>query len=68
MGLRAQKRPAYNDALVGQVGVARTDIETDGTMFINGEYWQAHASEKIPEGETARVIATDDNKLVVRKA
>lgn len=67
MGLRAQKRPVYNDTLVGHVGIARTDIETDGTLFINGEYWQAHASEKIPQGESARVIASENNKLEVRQ-
>jgi len=67
MGVRAQGlRPRGGaDELVGQTGVARTDLGADGTVFVCGEYWQATSSVPVRAGQEVRVAAVEGSHLRV---
>ena len=68
MGIRAQRiRPKGDlDEIVGMAGKARTDVGSDGTVFVVGEYWQARSEEPVQAGTTVQIICLDGNTLVVR--
>jgi len=70
LGMRAGRRkPAMGmESLVGVVGTARTAVDPEGTVFIQGEYWKARAAEHIPAGDRVCVDKVEDFVLVVRKA
>ncbi len=68
-GLLAQRRPPVTGAssLVGAVGTARTDLEPEGTVFVQGEYWSARSLEgQIPAGRSVIVEGRDRRCLLVR--
>jgi len=43
------------EGLVGEEGVAKTDVSEDGRVFIHGELWNASSAEPIPEGARVRI-------------
>jgi membrane-bound serine protease (ClpP class) len=52
------------EGLVGEEGVAQTDVFHGGKVFVHGEIWNAESGEPIYEGE--KVIVTAVEGLVVR--
>jgi membrane-bound serine protease (ClpP class) len=70
-GIRAQRtRPQMetND-LLGAFGVARSDLEPEGTVYVQGELWTARAETgSIHTGERVQVIGVDGLHLKVRPA
>jgi membrane-bound serine protease (ClpP class) len=69
-GIRAQARRVQTgrEALVGAVGVARTDINPTGTVFVEGELWSAESEDGlIPAGHRVRVVRVRGLHLGVRK-
>lgn len=61
-------RPSHDwDALVGQVGEARTDIHDEGSLQVGGELWSARSEELIEAGSKARVVRRDGFVVVVQK-
>jgi membrane-bound serine protease (ClpP class) len=59
-------RPAHDlDALVGQVGEAKSVIHQDGNIYVGGELWSARSKNEIPAGSQARVLQRDGFTLVV---
>jgi membrane-bound serine protease (ClpP class) len=52
------------EGLVGETGVARTDIANKGKVSLHGEIWEARSDERIEKGE--EVIVTGVEKLVVK--
>src|SRR5579864_5554329 len=69
-GIRAQHRRVYTgrEALLGAVGVARTDLAPSGTVFVEGELWSAESEDgAIPVGQRVRVVQIKGLHLVVRK-
>lgn len=61
-------RPAHDlDALVGQVGEAKSAIHQDGNIYVAGELWSARSNHEIPAGSQARVLQRDGFTLVVEK-
>ncbi|MBI3082852.1 MAG: nodulation protein NfeD [Candidatus Omnitrophica bacterium] len=67
--LRAQAHPVATGAqgLLGDVGVASTDLNPDGTVFVHGELWNASSPHPIRQGEKVRVIRVDGLHLLVEK-
>ena len=65
-----QRRPTTGlEGLVGQLAVARSDLDPTGTVFIKGELWEAVATEgAVRKGENVEVTDSDGFKLRVRKA
>lgn len=68
--LRARKANIATgvEAMVGEVGVARTAVSSDGKVFVHGEIWNATAPTPISEGTRVRVRAVDGLRLIVEPA
>ncbi len=61
-------RPTHDlEALIGQAGEARTVIQNDGSVYVNGELWSARSEKKIASGSHIRVIRREGFTLVVEK-
>lgn len=64
----AAARPVHDlDALVGQLGEARTIIKDDGSVYVHGEIWTARSEGEIPLGSRIRVVRREGFILVVEK-
>jgi len=69
-GLTIQRRQPVTGrtSLIGRIGTARVDLEPEGTVFLNGEYWTARAVDgPIPKGAQIRVERVDGRTLIVRR-
>lgn len=69
MVVKTQRRPAFSgdEGMVGEIGIAVTDIADDGKVFVHGEYWQAAAEEPVDAGREVEVVRVDTGlKLLVR--
>ena len=69
-GIKIQwKKPVTGrEGLVGKVGIAKTILDPEGTIFIHGERWQASTKgEKIKEGEEVEVLEVKGLNLIVKK-
>jgi membrane-bound serine protease (ClpP class) len=61
-------RPTHDlEALVGQVGEARTDIHDEGSVQVGKELWSARSEKEIKEGSKIRVVRRDGFVVVVEK-
>jgi membrane-bound serine protease (ClpP class) len=56
------------DGLIGEIGLAKEDIDPEGLIFVHGEYWRATAEEKIEADEKVEVEGADGLILRVKKA
>lgn len=68
--LRAHKNKVATgtEAMIGQVGVARTAVEADGKVFLRGELWNASARTSIAEGSRVRVREVEGLRVHVEPA
>lgn len=69
MAIRARMRKPTTgmEGLVGEIGVASTDIKPEGKIIIRGEFWNAFSEEPIEKGEKVEVISVKNLKLQVKK-
>lgn len=51
--------------LIGEVGVADTDLRPDGQVFVHGEVWNATATRPAARGQKVRVVKLDHLSLTV---
>jgi len=59
-------RPKTGSAgMVGQIGVAKTDIRGEGRVFVRGELWKAVSTQTIRAGQKVRVRNVDNLVLEV---
>ena len=70
--IRAQKIPIRTglEALIGQTGIARSDLTPRGSVQLGGELWTAEVlteGEQIPRGTRVEVVEVDGLRLRVRK-
>jgi membrane-bound serine protease (ClpP class) len=56
------------EAMIGEVGIARTPLGPEGTVFVHGELWNATARAPIAEGSRVRVSAVDGLRVTVEPA
>ena len=64
----ASARPMHDlNALVGQVGEARTKVEEEGSVLVAGELWSAKSDKAIAAGSLVRVIRRDGFVLIVEQ-
>jgi membrane-bound serine protease (ClpP class) len=64
----AHARPSHDlDALVGQVGEAKTKVLEEGSVQVAGELWTARSEKPIKAGSSVRVIRRDGFVLIVEK-
>ncbi len=68
MGLRAQTKKVTTGekGILGDTGVARTDIDGDGSVFVHGEFWNAYSDTKIPANTKIQVIGIKGMTLKVK--
>ena len=62
-----QKPGTGTEGMLGERGIAKTDILAEGKVFVRGEYWNAASSERIAKGEKVEVIAVQGLRVTVRK-
>ena len=67
LGMRARKNKPITgvQTLIGEIGVAQTEIDPDGTILVRGEYWRAHSGSSIAAGRQVCVRRVEDLKLYV---
>ncbi len=64
-----QKRVATGtEGMIGEIGVARTNVDPEGKVFVHGELWNASARSPISEGARVRVSAVDGLRVIVEPA
>lgn len=53
------------EAMVGEIGEAKTDLRPQGSVFVHGELWAARAEAEVMAGQRVRVVAVDGMNLEV---
>lgn len=62
-------QPSHDlNSLIGQVGEAKTNIHTDGSVQVAGELWSARSEKSIPNGSPIRVVDREGFVLIVEKS
>jgi membrane-bound serine protease (ClpP class) len=66
LGMRARDRKQMTgiQTLVGELGVSRTEINPEGTVFVRGEYWQARSAQPIAAGERVSIKGVQGNLIL----
>ena len=65
----AHARPSHSlDGLVGQIGEAKTRVDEEGSVQVNGELWSARSDKSIPAGSMIRVVRRDGFVLIVEES
>jgi membrane-bound serine protease (ClpP class) len=66
-GLQSQRaRPQHNpDAVLGQVGEARTALDPLGSVYVGGELWSARGEAPVAAGAAVRVRGREGLVLIV---
>jgi membrane-bound serine protease (ClpP class) len=67
--LRARRSKVVTglQGMIGAVGEARTDIDPEGKIFVQGELWNAHAGSRVGIGEHVVVRKVEGLELEVEK-
>jgi membrane-bound serine protease (ClpP class) len=65
---RREKHLTGMESLIGTTGTSRTDVNPNGTVFVNGEYWSARSDHSIRAGTAIKVEHVDGLVLVVKEA
>ena len=70
LGLRVRRSARLTglQTLVGEKGVSRTEIHSQGTVFVRGELWQAKSQQTIAAGAPVLVERVQDFTLYVKEA
>ena len=65
--LKARKNRVVtgSEGMIGEIGVARTQVGKEGKVFVHGEIWNATAAGEIPAGTRVRVSAVNGLHLAV---
>ena len=68
--IRAHKHRVMTgtEAMIGEIGVARTTLGPEGKVFVHGELWNAIAKTSIAEGARVRVRNVEGLRVVVEPA
>jgi membrane-bound serine protease (ClpP class) len=62
---RRNKVVTGSQGIVGELGVACTDLAPSGKVFVHGELWNAHSARPIHPGDQIRVVAIRQLELEV---
>ncbi len=70
IALRARRNKVVTgqQGMIGAVGEARTDIDPEGKVFVQGELWNAHAPSRVGIGEQVVVRKIEGLELEVEKS
>jgi len=56
--LRTRTRTG-NEGMVGLIGLAKTDLDPQGKIFVQGEIWNAVSTSPVPEGQPIQITHLD---------
>lgn len=56
------------EGMIGEIGIARTQLAPEGKVFVHGEIWNAVANTPVAEGARVRVAAVSGLRLLVEAA
>jgi len=62
---RANKAVMGTNTLINQIAEARTALTPSGTVFLQGEYWNAESEAPVEKGGQVRVVSVEGLKLHV---
>ena len=70
MAIRARlKKPTTGmEGLIGETGIAVTEINPEGKVSLHGEFWNAASDQPVQKGEKIQVIGGSNLKLKVKKS
>jgi membrane-bound serine protease (ClpP class) len=70
IALRARRNKVVTgqQGMIGAVGEARTEIDPEGKVFVQGELWNAHAPSRVGIGEQVVVRKVEGLELEVEKS
>lgn len=70
IALRARRNRVVTgqEGMIGEIGIARTALGLEGTVFVHGEIWNAVAKKAIDEGARVRVAGVEGLHLIVEPA
>lgn len=70
LGLRVRRSARLTglQTLVGEKGISRTEINSQGTVSVRGELWQAKSQQSIPAGAPVLIERVQDFTLYVKEA
>jgi membrane-bound serine protease (ClpP class) len=69
--VRAQSWPVVTgrEGLIGRLAEARTPLDPEGSVFIQGELWHATVVDgPIAQGEQVEIVAMEGLRLTVKRA
>jgi membrane-bound serine protease (ClpP class) len=55
------------EGMLGEIGIAKTDIHAEGKVLVHGEYWNAYSQRPIPAGARVRVIKVQGLRVEVEQ-
>jgi membrane-bound serine protease (ClpP class) len=66
IAIRAHLNRVYTgkEGLMGEIGVAQSDLKPEGKVFVHGELWNAEAEEDIPKGTKVKVLEVKKNLML----
>ena len=69
IALRARRNKVVTgqQGMIGSIGEARTDIDPEGKVFVQGELWNAHSPSRVSMGEHVVVRKIEGLELEVEK-
>lgn len=69
LAIKAQRRQPTtgSEGLVGETGVAKTQIKREGQILLHGEIWNATSEEPIRKGDKVKVVAVNKLEVAVKK-
>jgi len=62
---RRNKVTTGSQGLIGETGIAQTDLSPEGTVFVHGELWRARSRQPVANGEQVRVTRITGLRLEV---
>jgi len=67
LALRARRNRVTtgSEGMIGEIGIARTQLEPAGKVFVHGTLWNAVARTSVAEGTRVRVSGVDGLQLIV---
>ncbi len=64
---RMKKPTTGMEGLIGEFGIASTQISPEGKVAIHGEFWNATSDQTIEKGEKVQVVGVVNLNLKVKK-
>ncbi|HUP64546.1 MAG TPA: nodulation protein NfeD [Thermoanaerobaculia bacterium] len=62
---RGHRVTTGEEGMVGEIGLARTELAPEGRVFVHGELWNAVSSSPVPAGQKVRVLRVRELRVEV---